>query len=126
MLYEYRRYSVVPGKRQALAERMAAVTLPLWKRHGIRPAGFWEPVIGLSNELHYILCWNDMAEREIRWNAFQVDPEWVSKRDRSEEHGPLVAKVFNELWIPDTVFTAEMNNWQQESPLSRGVQLAMK
>jgi len=31
---------------------MATVALPLWERHGIKPVGFWEPVVGLSNELH--------------------------------------------------------------------------
>lgn len=41
-----------------------------------------------------------MAEREARWNAFQADPEWILKRDRSEDSGPLAAKVFNEFWTP--------------------------
>ena len=100
MLYEYRRYSIVPGKKAALAQRMATVTLPLWERHGIKPVGFWEPVVGLSNELHYLLSWDDMAQRELRWNSFQADKEWISKRDASELSGPLAAKIFNELWTP--------------------------
>jgi hypothetical protein len=100
LLYEYRRYSIVPGKKVALGQRMANVTLPLWERHGIKPVGFWEPVIGLSNELHYLLTWKDMAERESHWSAFQADPEWISKRDQSEVSGPLAAKVYNELWTP--------------------------
>lgn|SRR5487761_536326 len=105
MIYEYRRYSIVPGKRSALAERMATVTLPLWNRHGIRPVGFWEPVVGLSNELHYLLAWKDMAEREVRWNAFQSDPEWISQKNQSEQAGPLAAKVLNELWMPTSYST---------------------
>ena len=100
MLYEYRRYSIVPGKRSALSQRFANVTVPLWARHGIKPVGFWEPVVGLSNELHYLLAWNDLAEREVQWSAFQADPEWISKRDESEASGPLQAKIYNELWTP--------------------------
>jgi hypothetical protein len=100
VLYEYRRYSIVPGKRAALSQRFEKVTVPIWEHHGIKAVGFWEPVVGLSNELHYLLAWDDMAEREARWNAFQADPEWISKRDQSEEAGPLQAKIYNELWIP--------------------------
>ena len=100
MLYEYRRYSIVPGKKVALGQRMANVAMPIWERLGITPVGFWEPVVGLSNELHYLLTWKDMAERETRWNAFQSDPEWITKRDQSEVAGPLAAKILNELWTP--------------------------
>lgn len=100
MLYEYRRYSIVPGKRAALSQRFENVTVPIWEHHGIKPVGFWEPVIGLSNELHYLLAWHDMAEREVRWNAFQADPEWISQRDQSEASGPLAANIYNELWTP--------------------------
>jgi len=100
LLYEYRRYSIVPGRRAALAQRFENVSVPLWERHGIKPVGFWEPVFGLSNELHYLLAWNDMAERGVRWNTFQTDPEWISKRDQSEASGPLAANIYNELWTP--------------------------
>jgi hypothetical protein len=100
LLYEYRRYSIVPGKRAALSHRFENVTVPIWERHGIKPIGFWEPVVGLSNELHYLLTWRDMAEREVRWNAFQSDPEWISTRDQSELEGPLQTKIYNELWTP--------------------------
>jgi hypothetical protein len=65
-----------------------------------KPVGFWEPVVGLSNQLHYWLAWNEMADREVRWSAFQADPEWISKRDQSELSGPLAASIHNELWTP--------------------------
>jgi hypothetical protein len=100
LLYEYRRYSIVPGKRAALSQRFENVTVPIWEHHGIKLVGFWEPVVGLSNELHYLLAWHDMAEREVRWNAFQADPEWTSKRDQSEASGPLATNIYNELWTP--------------------------
>ena len=82
LIYEYRRYSIVPGSRPAQAKRMAEVNLPTWERHGIEAVGFWEPLVGLSNELHYLLRWRNMAERESRWNAFQTDPEWITTRVR--------------------------------------------
>ena len=74
MIYEYRRCSIVPGKRAALGDCMANVTMQLWERHGINPVGFWEAVIGLSNELHYLLASKDMPERESHWKRVSDGP----------------------------------------------------
>jgi len=100
MLYEYRRYEVTPGKLGALNERFANVTTKIWERHGIRPVGFWTADVGTSNVLHYLLAWEDMAERDRKWSAFGSDPEWISKRAETEKDGPLVARVLNEFWRP--------------------------
>ena len=100
MLYEYRRYEASPGKLPALHKRFAEITLPIWQKHGIRVVGFWEAVFGTSNELHYMLAWEDLDDRERKWNAFQSDPEWLSARAKTEEGGPLVARLTNSLWRP--------------------------
>ena len=100
MLYEYRRYEANPGKMPALQRRFADVTTKIWEKHGIRVVGFWEAVFGANNELHYMLAWEDVAERDRKWEAFQRDPEWQSARAKTEEDGPLVARVNNQLWRP--------------------------
>jgi hypothetical protein len=100
VLYEYRRYQAVPGRLPDLHRRFREVTVKLFAKHGIEQVGFWEPVVGRTNELHYILRWKDMADREHRWNAFATDPEWVSARDASEANGPLVDNVVNSFWQP--------------------------
>ena len=98
MLYEYRRYVVVPGRMPDLQRRFRERTVPIWRRIDIRPVGFWDPVIGNYNEFHYILAWRDLAERESKWAEFQADPEWLAVRTESESRGPLVASVHNEIW----------------------------
>jgi hypothetical protein len=100
MLYEYRRYEVTPGRLAALHDRFANVTTRIWERHGIRPVGFWTAEVGTTNVLHYLLAWEDMAERDRNWSAFQSDPEWITKRAETEKDGPLVARVLNEFWRP--------------------------
>jgi hypothetical protein len=100
VLYEYRHYQATPGKMPTLNRRFAEVTTKIWERLGIRPIGFWEAVVGSSNELHYLLQWNDMAEREQKWDAFLKDPEWQEKRALTEQDGPLVAKTTNYFWRP--------------------------
>lgn len=101
MIHELRIYECVPGRLPALHERFQQTTLKLWEKYGIRQAGFWTTLIGQNNQiLFYLLEWEDLAERERKWNAFMKDPEWLKARAESEKSGPIVAKVTNEILQP--------------------------
>jgi hypothetical protein len=100
MIYELRIYETIPGRLGALNNRFRNVTLKIFERHGIKSVGYWEDVIGISNRLTYILAWEDMAHRERAWNAFTADPEWLAARAKSEEDGPIVARVIATLMKP--------------------------
>jgi len=106
MIHELRVYHCVPGRLPALLKRFETITLKLWERHGIRQVGFWTTEIGESNQdLHYLLEWESLAEREKRWNAFQSDPEWQAKRAETERDGAIVASLSNTILRP-TAFSA--------------------
>jgi len=66
-LFEYRAYVAVPGKLPTLHRRFETMTLGHFKRHGIGVVGFWNVLVGTSNELHYILRFDDMAHRDKAW-----------------------------------------------------------
>lgn len=100
MLYELRVYEAVPGRIGALNSRFRNVTLGMFERHGVKPVAFWEDVIGTSNRLTYILAWESLAQRERDWNAFASDPEWLAARAKSEEDGPIVARVVSTIMKP--------------------------
>jgi hypothetical protein len=101
MIYELRVYHAVPGRLPDLLKRFDAITLKIWQRHGIEQAGFWTTLVGDSNQaLTYFLKWESLADREKKWNAFQADPEWHSARAKTEENGPIVAKVSNSFLTP--------------------------
>ena len=100
MIYEYRAYEVLPGRMPDLQARFANVTMKLFKKHGIQVVGFWETVIGQSNELVYMCAFDDLAHRQKAWAAFQADPEWLAARKASEANGPLVERVVNKIWKP--------------------------
>ena len=86
MIYELRVYQCIPGRLPALLKRFETKTLEIWKKHGIRPTGFWTVLIGDgNNDLHYLLAWESLAEREQKWNAFQADPEWHQGARRERE-----------------------------------------
>jgi NIPSNAP len=106
MIYELRVYRCVPGRLPALLKRFDTITLDLWKRHGIRQAGFWTTLVGESNQdLYYLLAWESLADREKKWNAFIADPEWLAKRAETERDGQIVASVSNQLLQP-TAFSS--------------------
>jgi hypothetical protein len=106
MIYELRIYDCCPGRLPALLNRFQNTTLKIWDRHGIKQAGFWTTLIGENNQrLTYLLVWESLAEREKKWGAFMVDPEWLQKRAESEKDAPIVAKVTNEILAP-TAFSS--------------------
>lgn len=101
MIVEMRVYRTMPGKMPALLERFERSALPLFDRHAIRPLGFWTVLIGQSNlDLVYLLEWESMADREMRWTAFFTDPDWVKIRTESERDGALVESVSNSFLAP--------------------------
>ena len=101
MIHELRVYQCVPGRLPALLERFETITLKIWERHGIKQAGFWTVLVGDSNQdLYYLLEWESLADREKKWGAFQVDPEWHEKRAQTEKDGPIVASVANSFLQP--------------------------
>jgi hypothetical protein len=101
MIYELRIYECVPGRLPALNNRFETITLKIWEKHGIRQAGFWTTLIGDNNQaLYYLLQWEDLAERERKWNAFMADPDWLKARAETEKDGAIVARVSNQILAP--------------------------
>ena len=92
MIYELRTYRVVPGKMQALNDRFANITLPLFEKHGMKVIGFWETAIGeaTTTELIYMLAFNDLGHYQKSWDAFVADPDWQEAKRKTEADGPLV------------------------------------
>ena len=65
MIYEQRIYTCIPGRLPALLKRFEEHTLKIWDKHGIKQAGFWTVLVGEGNhDLHYLLAWDSLAERE--------------------------------------------------------------
>ena len=89
-----------------MLKRFETQTLKIWERMGIRQVGFWTTVIGASHlDLVYLLAWESLAERERKWEAFAVDPEWLEVRIDSEKDGVIVASAANSILSP-TSFSA--------------------
>ena len=108
MIYESRVYRCVPGRLPALLKRFETITLKMFEKHGIRPAGFFTTLIGESNqELTYYLALESLAERETKWTAFQTDPEWIEARAKTEADGQIVANIVSQILVPTAFSTVK-------------------
>ena len=74
MIYEWRAYYIMPGRMPDIQRRFADHTMRLFQKHGIKVVGFWQPVIGESNELVYMCAYEDIAARDRAWTSFMADP----------------------------------------------------
>ena len=101
MIYEWRVYEIVPGKKKNLNERFAKHTAGLFEKHGMSIVGFWENSVGgRSNTLYYMLAFKNMDHLETAWREFSADPEWQAVQTESEKDGPLVAHIRNMVLKP--------------------------
>ena len=78
MLYELRHYDIRSSRGlDQVNGRFNDHILPIWQRIGIESVGFWPVIIGAPiPRLTYILAWEDLAQRQTRWEAFETDPQW--------------------------------------------------
>jgi hypothetical protein len=95
-VFELRTYTASPGKLDALNARFRDHTIALFKKHGMKVVGFWEPLdkeAGGGEKLVYMLAHQSRAAAEVSWKAFRDDPEWVKVKAASESGGPLTTKI---------------------------------
>jgi hypothetical protein len=101
MIYELRIYHATPGKLPLLVKRFETMTLKFWEKHGIRQVGFWTSMISENNnDLYYLLEWQDLGERQVKWDAFLNDPDWNKAKTETEKDGPLTVSISNRILAP--------------------------
>lgn len=82
-IYELRTYQAVPGKLDALLERIRDHAMPLFEKHGMTNVGYWveQDEEGSPTEsLVYLVTHASRAGAAKAWEDFWADPEWLSSR----------------------------------------------
>src|SRR5437016_4620174 len=94
-VFELRTYYANPGKMEALHARFREHTNKLFVKHGMTLIGYWSPIDAkeAQEKLIYILAYPSKEAAAASWKGFQNDPDWKTAKAKSEEKGPLVAKV---------------------------------
>ena len=98
MIFEMRTYEAMPGKLRAVVDRFGNTTHALFLKYGFRPVAYWTESIGNNRKLHYMLAWENDAERLAKWAEFREDPERIRAFAETEKDGPIVAGIDNAIW----------------------------
>jgi hypothetical protein len=100
MIYELRTYTAMPGRLPDVHRRFREHTTKLFDKHGFQCVGFWTYKHGgESDQLVYMMAWEDAAARDAGWAEFQADPDWQEVRSASENEGPLVAHIRSDILV---------------------------
>lgn len=104
-VFEWRIYTVLPGRMDAMNARFKNHTNALLTRHHMTLIGFWQPQ-GEENsrKLYYLVAHKSRKEAEANWKAFVADPDWIKARDASEKDGKIVEKV-ERIWLDPTEYS---------------------
>ena len=101
MIYELRIYECFAGKLPNLNDRFRNHTMALFEKHGIKNIGYWTHDVGPnSNQLVYLVAFEDHNQRAEAWASFRADPEWQKVFEESHKDGILVKNVENRLLAP--------------------------
>lgn len=87
MIYELRRYALVPGGAPAMHHRMEDELLPMFGRHGFQGfVGAWDVVSGPGTPAYiWMLEWSDYQSRADAWRSFHAEWGRLKARDQSPE-----------------------------------------
>ena len=101
MIYELRIYEAAPGKLGALNARFRDHTLRIFERHGMGVVGFWTYEHGgWSDQLVYLMKFDDMGDRDRKWAGFRMDEEWQRVREESQRDGALTSRIRSDILAP--------------------------
>ena len=101
MIYELRTYEAAPGKMPALNARFREHTQPIFERLGMQVVGYWTYAHGgWTNQLIYLMAFEDLNDRNEKWAKFQADPDWQRARTDSERDGPLTVRIRSDFLRP--------------------------
>ncbi len=101
MIYELRIYECLLGRLPNLHARFADHTMKLFEKHGIKNIGYWVTDIGpSSNELTYMVAFEDAGQRSAAWASFRADPEWQRVVEESQRDGLIIQNVRNQILVP--------------------------
>ncbi|GAB5559412.1 MAG: hypothetical protein SynsKO_10590 [Synoicihabitans sp.] len=107
-VFEYRVYTVHPGKMPNMLARFRDHTCAIFERLGAENIGYWvemEPAEGEEPKLHYIIAHKSREASKEFWATFRDDPAWKAAAAASTKDGKIVKKVEKTFMAP-TDFSA--------------------
>lgn len=92
MIYEHRVYYIIPGKMAEFIEAFGRTPARLFEKYGAKVIGVWQVNIGRSNQVIYILAYDDLAHRQRVWQQLDADAEMQRYRAEPTRTDHIVAQ----------------------------------
>jgi hypothetical protein len=93
-VFELRKYTMHPGKVEAINARFKNYTRELFQKHGITNIIYWYSVEdGKQPDLIYLVSHKSEKAAKSSFNSFGKDKLWITVRDASERDGLIVANI---------------------------------
>ena len=104
--FEMRTYTAAPDKLPNILARFRDYTTKLFKKHGMDNIAYFTtiPKDGSQPKLLYFLAHKSEAAGKASFDAFRLDPKWISVKGESEKDGKIVDKV-ETMYLSPTSFS---------------------
>ena len=93
--FEMRTYTAMRDKLPNVLDRFRNHTLKLFKKPGMQTIAYFTTITtdGSPSKLLYFLAHKSEAAGKASFDAFRLDPKWISVKEASEKDGKIVDKV---------------------------------
>lgn len=100
-VFELRTYKASPYNLGLLMARFRNHTVKIFEKHGMKNHIYWNQV-GKDDMLIYLLSHANKEAAKVSFDAFRLNPDWLSAREASEKlaKGSITTSVVSEFLIP--------------------------
>ena len=108
MIIDHRVYIIKPNRLALFLSTYERLALPIQKRYLGEPYGFFTSHIGRLSRVVHLWKYESLADREVRRDAMEADPDWQAYRKVALEEDTLL-DMENQILKP-TTFSPAANN----------------
>lgn len=105
MVYEGRFVSVIRGLDNEWKTRVLTKFLPIIEKHGGKPIGAYQTVIGNSQDYYIVIGFDSVIHREKVYESMSSDPEYqkiMARWDKQTTISNLVTTIIKPIALPNT------------------------
>ena len=90
MIFDHRTYNIKPNRLATFLETYERLALPVQRKYLGEPYGFFATHIGPLSRVVHLWQYENLADRELRRDAMEADPEWLAYRRVALEEDTII------------------------------------
>ena len=102
MIYEARVATVIPGREDVFISRTSNEYFPMVRKHGGKVIGIFQTIFGNSNEVFYVLGFDDLTHRDKVLQSMRKDADYKEMSDKWTKE-PSISNLSSRIVKPPSV-----------------------